>query len=106
MSKLQGGVDCSQTWLECYRLHNNGILAVTGCDFGNMASTRAIYFYFDPDASYSGTTMGPGKAIGLYMYPDGTVRSRGTLRENTYACSGIGPIGPVPNRDPPWFSWN
>ena len=77
-------------------------------NFGGIGDTSAVMFWIDPDGKYSGTTNGPGKAVHLFMYYDGSIKSRG----NIFPQTGVNFIpntyyyDPDPSMDPPWFRWD
>ncbi|MEB3286155.1 MAG: type II secretion system protein [Vampirovibrionales bacterium] len=95
----------------CYRLHNGGTLQLfTASCFGGTAQNNAVWFGFDPDSQYSGTTNGPGKALHIALYANGRITTTVNLRSDTQVDWGCGgspaPQTPVVNGDPSWFSWN
>ncbi len=92
----------------CLRLHNGGVLLFhinSGVKYpANYSSTHVVYALFDPDGEYGGTNIGPSKAVGIWIYANGRITTPQNLLPNTYVA-GAGPIAPVPNSDPEWFSW-
>jgi prepilin-type N-terminal cleavage/methylation domain-containing protein len=102
----QNSVDCTDTVSgTCYILHNGGTLYVHNeADFNATATTNAIYFIFDPDSTYSGTTNGPGKSVTFYVYFNGRLASDANIANPT--CNHFGCWGPNADGDPPWFSWD
>ena len=98
--------DCN-TGFNCLKLHTGGtLLYYVGGSFGGSTSTRAIYFYFDPDGRVTdGTTNGPGKSVVFWLYYNGRITSYSNLLTGTLSGGGP-PVNPDPSYDPPWFSWN
>lgn len=97
-----GQWDCSASF-PCLRLHNGGLLRYeVAATMGGTNATNAIWFVFDPDGAYSGTTNGPGKAIMFFVYTNGRTTSKGNILANT--CNVLGCFDPGPE-DPPWFNW-
>jgi len=99
-----GALSCDSTH-PCLRLHDGAVLFApeSACDFPGTASTDAIYFHFDPDGSYSGSTTGPGKGTALYVYYNGRVSSRDLIAPNTETCAGT--HQPDPATNPSWMNW-
>ena len=96
--------NCSST-APCLRLHNGGVLRYfTGATFGGTAATNAVFFHFDPDGVYGGTTNGPGKAVPIFLYYNGAITDEGNLSAGTTASNGSYPA--TPGNVPPWFTWN
>jgi len=89
----------------CLFLQNGGRIVLPQSGFGNTASTNCIYMGFDPDGTYGGTTNGPGKAIGVYLYYDGMVYDEDHAKPHSYSSWWVN-FGPGTNTDPPWFSWS
>ena len=88
----------------CLRLHNGGIL-LAACTIPNASTTNAFSFDFDPDGKITdGTTNGPGKSVQFWLYEDGRLTTRSSLRTGSYCGSGT--YASVSTADPPWFSWN
>jgi hypothetical protein len=99
--------DCSVD--SCVRPHQGGVLGwYTSDEFCNTTSSNAIFFIWDPDGSYSGSTTGSGKGIGIWIYYDGKIRTFKTMTTTTYgafgSCYAPDP-GPWGSGDPVWFSW-
>lgn len=98
-----GSYDCANSSFTCLKLHNGGVLhyANSAIIFNSLSSTAAIYFFFDPDGTYSGSTSdSPGKAILFFIYPNGRITSWDSCASNTRG--GYNPGG---GHDPSWFSW-
>jgi prepilin-type N-terminal cleavage/methylation domain-containing protein len=95
----------------CYLLHNGGTLQLySDICFGGTASTNGVWFAFDPDSVYGGTTNGPGKAIHMALYASGRLATASTVDSFAlmdWGCDG-GAAGQAadPTGDPTWFSWN
>jgi prepilin-type N-terminal cleavage/methylation domain-containing protein len=88
----------------CIKLHNGGMLMWASAGFMGTNTTNAVYFYFDPDGVVTdGTTNGPGKSVGLWLYYNNRITSYGNLTSGT--VYGGGTVNPHPTYDPPWFSW-
>jgi len=98
-------VNCSQANKGCLLLHNGGMLWYRkDFSFGGTATTNALYFAFDPDAQYSGSSSGSNKAVEFWLYFNGGLKSWGGMDSATTNSSGlIG--GPNAALDPSWFSW-
>jgi len=103
-----GGLTCDAGH-PCYKLHNGGMLHHWGdhlCNSGTNPS--GVPFDYDPDGVYGGSTTGPGKTIRLFLYSDGSLRSGGTMKANTYwswdpataNCTNSRSSDP----DPTWFT--
>lgn len=94
----------------CLRMHNGGALIYwTGDTFGGTASTSVVNFMFDPDGKVTdGTTNGPGKSVGFYLYLDGRLRTDVSVEPNSTWFNGASTFtaNPCATCDPPWFSWN
>lgn len=98
-----GSVDCSVN--TCLKLHSGGtLLAPAGISFGGTAATNAVYYYFDPDGSYSGSATGNGKSVALFVYFNGRLTTYSNLPTGT--TSSFGAEAVCASCDPPWFSWN
>lgn len=68
--------DCGGANQKCLRLHNGSTLFYNAgiIHFDALNPTDAIWFGFDPDNSYSGTTAdNPGKSVILFVYVNGRV---------------------------------
>jgi prepilin-type N-terminal cleavage/methylation domain-containing protein len=95
---------CNGTTYGCVKLHAGGILMWADGAFSGTSALNAIYFYYDPDGRVTdGTTNGPGKSVGLWLYYNGRVTSYANIAPNTVYYAGT--ISPNANMDPPWFSW-
>lgn len=88
----------------CYQMHNGGTFFWrNGMSFAGTATTNGIYFFFDPDSIQTGGTAdGPGKALCVLIYYDGTIRTRGTSKANSTNSYGPG-LNPGAY-DPSWFT--
>lgn len=96
---------CNSVPYECFQLHNGGVLILHNAySFDGTTSLNAIPIKFDPDGVYGGTTDGPGKAVGFFLYYNGRISDRGSIPAGTLN-SGTS-YGPAPAKNPPWFSWN
>lgn len=97
--------DCGTGIRACLVLHNGGVLGYNPShEFGGTATTNAVTFIFDPDAKHDANATGPVKAFRFFLYHNG----RMTSRQNTLTGTkdAVNTWNPVPNGDPPWFSWN
>jgi hypothetical protein len=96
--------DCSGAE-PCLILHNGAKLQYNATDYyGSTDSDRALWFRVDPDGVANASTTADGKAIGLFIYYDGRVRSTGTLIPGTGNASAS--YTADTSKDPSWFSWN
>jgi len=96
-------LDCSAGGAYCLNLHDGGVMYIRGwLTFGGTAATNALFFTFDPDASYSNSTTGDGKAVQFFIYTNGQIESGSGVLPNT--LSGGGSYST--QTDPPWFSWS
>lgn len=78
-----GSRDCSVTTnFICLRLHNGAIMRSKPAQtLGNLTTTGFLFFSLDPDGQVTdGTPTGPGRAVEMYVYTDGAVRTYGTSR--------------------------
>jgi prepilin-type N-terminal cleavage/methylation domain-containing protein len=95
---------CNGTTYGCVKLHNGGTLMWADGAFSGTSALNAIYFYYDPDGRVTdGTTNGPGKSVGLWLYYNGRVTSYANIAPNTVYYAGT--ISPNASMDPPWFTW-
>jgi prepilin-type N-terminal cleavage/methylation domain-containing protein len=110
-----GSVTCDGSSINCYALHNGGILYfyVQGsvsdgfCDNGSNPS--GFPMKFDPDGVYGGSTTGPSKALPVHLYNTGKILSRGNIPANTgYSVFGTTTCNAFRNPDaslePTWFA--
>ena len=102
-------LDCSTAGTACYRLHNGAMLwcGTTNVDFGGTGTLNAIYFLFDPDGRYGGSTSGPSKSLKIYLYTTGRVATWASITSNTvtHEWGSWYTTNPDATRDPSWFSW-
>jgi prepilin-type N-terminal cleavage/methylation domain-containing protein len=107
----QGGtsVTCSDTGIQCLRLHNGAILwhGKNNVDFGGTTDLNAIYLLVDPDAKYSGSATGQGKSVKFYLYRTGRVATWASITSGTvtHEWGSYYVSNPDATRDPPWFDW-
>jgi prepilin-type N-terminal cleavage/methylation domain-containing protein len=99
--QTQGSVTCTSR--PCIALPNGAIIYPGVGVFSGTNTTNAIHFYIDPDGQYSGTTNGPGKSVGMFLYYNGRITTYGTADVGTLYAGGT--IVATPAYDPPWFSW-
>lgn len=100
-----GTFNCSGATYDCLLLHNGGTIAYRDtAAFGGTASTNGLPFFFDPDGKVTdGTTNGPGKSIGFFIYYNGRITDRAGVLSGT--SNTIASYGAAPGKTPPWFSW-
>lgn len=97
-----GTLPCSATW-ECVRMHGGGILWYNDTFSVNMTgsvTTNSICYMYDPDIE------GPLRSVKFHIYPNGRLRTWGTVEPGTLDSNMNTPTNPSPAMDPPWFSWN
>jgi prepilin-type N-terminal cleavage/methylation domain-containing protein len=90
----------------CLRLHNGGLLSVSDYyHFGGATRNNFVFYMYDPDGVYSGTTNGPGKSIALDLHYDGRVvpSMNRTFTDLTYDLSN-NPMAWGPDANPGWFA--
>ena len=95
----------------CYYLPNGATLMLwNDAPFPNTTPLSAIVFSFDPDGVFSGlgASAGSSKSLDIFLYYDGTVRTRDTLKSNTCVnvagiMNGACPMGVTGIYDPTWF---
>jgi prepilin-type N-terminal cleavage/methylation domain-containing protein len=93
------------TFSPCVKLHSGGTLVLyDAASFSGSNTTNAIWFVFDPDSVYSGTTNGPGKAVDFALYYDGRLSSLARISANTVSADGT--RNPNASYDPSWFNWD
>ncbi len=105
MSNWGSFVSCSVA-APCLRLSNGGKLVLFPKQLNGTYTTNATYFYFDPDGVYSGAGAvdNQSRSLGIILYYDGTIRTRGALKNNTcIQASGCG-INGNSIYDPSWFT--
>lgn len=91
---------CSAAWLNCYKMHNGGTLAISNTtSFGGTATTNNIWFLFDPDGQPSST-----KGIVFIIFYNGRLTSTGKA-SGIYTCNSVNCVTHTGAEDPPWFSW-
>lgn len=97
--------NCGTTY-HCLQLHNGGVIAYrSAAAFGGTATTNGLPFCFDPDGKVTdGTTNGPGKSLCLFLYYDGRIVDRANIPAGT--SNTVATYGAMPNKTPPWFSWD
>jgi len=99
-------IDCSSAGLNCYRLHNGAILNYnTANRFGTLDNNHFIYWEYDPDGKYSGTTNGPGKCAVFELFYNGRLIEAEETSTSYFTNYGAGDsTWPAVTSD--WFSWN
>jgi prepilin-type N-terminal cleavage/methylation domain-containing protein len=106
-TQTNGTKTCDST-NTCIRLYSSAMLLYeNNVQFGGTSTTNAVFFSVDPDGKVTdGTTNGPGKAIELWLYFDGKIRSTADMRTNTVFSNGSSTYNTGPNTQniPPWFT--
>jgi prepilin-type N-terminal cleavage/methylation domain-containing protein len=97
-------LNCSSA--NCLRLHDGSVILYWADQFGGTATTNATWYVHDPDGKVTdGTTNGPGKGVGIFLYYNGKLRSAKYIESNTMSNGFT--YNPVSTfTDPPWFSWD
>ncbi len=98
-----GSLDCAL--FKCYRLHSGAVLSGSGVQFNGTGNGCTVFFYYDPDGTYSGNTTGPGKSILLLMRYDGRITIWGDPFPGSYTNTCNTLLTANPTAIPPWFSW-
>jgi prepilin-type N-terminal cleavage/methylation domain-containing protein len=104
-------ITCGAGNFRCLKLHSGAMLGYAATDRFCSVSNRtgAVYFYVDPDGVYGGggTADGPSKSVVFWLYPDGLIRTYGTLESGTVNGEGGCGFDWVANTafDPSWFYW-
>ena len=104
-----GPIQCSIATNTCYNLHHGGRLYISNPGtFTTTDTTSGLYFYFDPDGTYSGSPTGNGKAVMFFIYYNGKIRTWSTLEPGSMCgLGGCTPgLNPTPAIEAPWFSWS
>ncbi len=96
-----GSISCSS--YRCFRLHNGGVLTASGTYMGD--ESEVVWFYFDPDGRYSGSTTGAGKSVLFFLYHNGRITSSDYIDSNSCFNNNAACYDPGDFADPPWFSW-
>lgn len=99
-------LNCSGNTYDCLDLHNGGSIAYReDGSFGGDASTNALPIFFDPDGRVTdGTTNGPGKSVGFFIYYNGRLSERGSILQGT--SNSVATYGALSTKTPPWFDWD
>jgi len=100
--QTNGSFACSSTY-PCIIFHNGSTLHYSGASFGGTSTTNANWFHIDPNGAYSGTTNGPDKAVGLFLYYNGRITDEGNILTGTTNSSSSYTANST--KVPPWFSW-
>jgi prepilin-type N-terminal cleavage/methylation domain-containing protein len=95
----------------CIQLHNGAVILVNNTNtFNGTTPNHAVWFYVDPDGKYTdGGTSTPENGLVRYgLYSNGGLRTMGVLQNPTIGANGSAVYnhGPIPQREPTWFSWN
>ncbi|MEB3286634.1 MAG: hypothetical protein VKJ04_03935 [Vampirovibrionales bacterium] len=90
----------------CLLMHNGGKLKLQSLyRFGQTANNHYIYFTFDPDGKYSGSTVGPGKSVTIDLYYNGRISINGRVAgDTTYQGATPNTWGNAPAADW-WDGW-
>jgi len=91
----------------CLRLANGAILNYEASySFGGTGSGQALFFFVDPDGSYSSSTWGTGgngKSVRIALKYSGRVTTMGASEVDL--CNSSYCLGTGSGWDPAWFSW-
>lgn len=90
----------------CLKLHNGGVIYYYSNNFNGTSNLSALNIRFDPDGKLTNGVGDAGKAIGLWIYTNGRITTRGELLPGTINSSASCPCGPSPAQNPDWFSWD
>jgi len=90
----------------CLQLHNGSILWTNDYTFNGTSTMSAIYFQVDPDGKVTGLPGDEGLSVGLWLYTNGRMTSRGYILAGTIDGNVACPCSPSPSWDPSWFHWN
>lgn len=98
----QGSRDCGWPNIYCLKMPQGGLF-FTGSDrdFNGTDSTNALTALYDPDGEYSGSTSGPGKAILIFVYYNGKVKTWCCVDPNT--TNSWATYNPDTNKSPEWW---
>lgn len=100
-----GTLSCSSGSLDCYRLKNGSLIQLyNNRNFAGTSITNGLNFKVDPDGKVTGGTGDDGKAVNIYMYYNGRMKTRGQIDNNTTNSSGS--VNANASCDPNWFNWN
>ena len=96
--------NCTSTY-QCIHMHNGSVIQWRNdASFGGTNTTNAVWIHIDPDGVYTdGTTNGPGKAVGIFLYYNGRMADEGSIASNTVSSAAT--YNPDATLVPPWFSW-
>lgn len=91
----------------CLRLANGALLQYeSGASFGGTGSGQALFFFLDPDGSYSNSTYGSngnGKAVRIAIKYSGRITTMGASEMDL--CNSSYCLGASSAWDPSWFNW-
>lgn len=102
-SYTQTNFGCTATNPCLFMANGSALRYSTTNAFGGTDTTNSMWFYIDPDGSYGGTTDGPSKSVGIFLYYNGRIIDQGNLLTGT-TNSNLGYTAD-PGRVPPWFRW-
>ena len=93
----------SNNW--CLHMHNGSVIQWRNdASFSGSNTTNGIYIHIDPDGVYTdGTTNGPGKSVGIFLYYNGRLSDEGNMATGT--VNSVNTYNPNTGNVPPWFSW-
>lgn len=96
--------NCTTTY-QCIRMHNGSVIQWRNdASFGGTSTTNGLWIHIDPDGVLTdGTTNGPGKAVGIFIYYNGRMADEGNIVSGTVSSAAT--YNPNPALVPPWFSW-
>jgi len=102
-----GSVSCASAGRRCLKLHNGGTLRITDNNsFCSVNGNQYIFYVFDPDSKYSGSTNGPGKSIQIHVFTNGRINISAEIVAGEDTCLGGVPQGWTADPYADWFSWN
>ena len=102
-----GSIACTPT-SPCLRLHSGAAIksAPTTTTFCVADPASFIWFFYDPDGVYSGSTTTPGKSVVIDLHYNGRINTGVERQPGDEAYSGCAAEGWGSDTAPDWFSWN
>ena len=102
-----GSIACTPT-SPCLRLHSGAAIksAPTTTTFCVADPASFIWFFYDPDGVYSGSTTTPGKSVVIDLHYNGRINTGVERQPGEEAYSGCAAEGWGSDTAPDWFSWN
>lgn len=103
---IYGGTSqaCTSTY-QCLHLHNGSVMQWRNdASYGGTNTTNGMWVHIDPDGILTdGTTNGPGKSVGIFIYYNGRLSDEGNIASNTVSSAAT--YSPDATKVPPWFQW-